>query len=288
MFHTLVKGKLYVIATPIGNLDDISIRAKIILQKISWIACEDTRHSAYLLNHLTIQKKLYSLHEFNEKNQADKLIEKLHQGESGALISDAGTPLISDPGFELIKLAHENKIQVVPIPGPCAVTTALCGLGIGGSGFYFEGFLPAKEQARLKRLTELKTLSQVLIFFEAPHRIKASLKTIEEVFGTNHLVGIARELTKKFESLYRDTIGQLLEQDIPEKGEFVIVVAAESPKNLSNPQTTQEAIPIQNTLKILMTELPLKQAVRLTCQITGIKKNVVYDLALQLMNQASQ
>ncbi len=281
MFHTLVKGKLYVVATPIGNLDDISIRAKMTLQAVDWIACEDTRHSSRLLNYLGIKKTLYALHEFNEQNQAIQLIEKLKNGESGALISDAGTPLISDPGFELIKLAHENEIPVTPIPGACALISALSALAIGGNTFHFEGFLPSKSAARLQRLTELKGCSESLVFYEAPHRIKATLHALHEVFGPNRLAGIARELTKKFESLYRDTIGVLLTQAIPERGEFVVVVAGAPKLEVKEEEHAQ----FEAVLKILLAELPLKQAVKLTCEITGAKKNSVYEFGLELMNR---
>ena len=277
MFNTSVKGKLYVVATPIGNLDDISIRAKRTLEESSWIACEDTRHSGRLLNHLGIQKTLYSLHEFNEKNQSLQLIRKLEQGESGALISDAGTPLISDPGFELIKLAHESNIQVIPIPGACALIAALSALAIGGNGFHFDGFLPAKKGARLQRLTELKGAPETLVFYEAPHRIKATLEALCEVFGEHRFAGIARELTKKFESVYRDTLGNLKEADIPEKGEFVIIVAG-APKVEVNSQASSW----QSILETLLKELPLKQAVSLTVQLTGAKKNEVYDFGLEI------
>lgn len=277
MFNTSIKGKLYVVATPIGNLDDISIRAKRTLEECSWIACEDTRHSRRLLDHLGIQKRLYPLHEFNESQKSVQLIQKLEAGESGALISDAGTPLISDPGFEFIKLAHEHCIQVIPIPGACALVSALSALAVGGGAFHFEGFLPSKSTARLQRLIELKTNQDTLIFYEAPHRIKETLKALSQALGPNRLGGIARELTKKFESLYRDTLENLNLADIPEKGEFVIVVAG-APKSDDEASTVEW----ESVLKILLEELPLKQAVSLTCSITGAKKNLVYDLGLKI------
>lgn len=277
MSKNQVKGKLYVVATPIGNLEDISIRAKRTLEETSWIACEDTRHSRRLLDYLGIKKTLYPLHEFNEKNQASQLIQKLESGESGALISDAGTPLISDPGFELIKLAYEAQVQVVPIPGACALITALSALAIGTSRFYFEGFLPSKASARLQRLNELKTFSETLIFYEAPHRIQETLKALKNVFEAERLVGVGRELTKKFESFYRATLGTLVLEDIPEKGEFVIVLSG-----LPKEELKEEGEGFERVLKILMIQLPLKQAVSLTCEITGAKKNEVYDRALKL------
>lgn len=284
MVNTCIKGKLYVVATPIGNLDDISIRAKKTLEEISWIACEDTRHSRRLLDYWGIQKPLYSLHQFNEAHQSIKLIEKLKQGESGALISDAGTPIISDPGFELINLAHNAHIQVTPIPGACALITALSGLAIGGSHFHFEGFLPPKKGARLARLTELKTIPDPLVFYEAPHRIKATLEGLCEVFGADRFAGIARELTKKFESLYRDTLGNLRLADIPEKGEFVIIVAG-APKIENKIPSLIEG---ESVLKILLKELPLKQAVKLTCELTGLKKNIIYPLSLKMIKMSNQ
>lgn len=281
MVNTRIKGKLYVVATPIGNLDDISIRAKKTLEETSWIACEDTRHSRRLLDYLGIQKILYSLHEFNETNQSIKLVEKLKQGESGALISDAGTPIISDPGFKLINLCHEAHIQVVPIPGACALITALSALAIGGGPFHFEGFLPPKSGPRRQRLMTLKTLSDTLIFYEAPHRIKTTLEALCEVLGADRFSGIARELTKKFESFYRDTLGNLRLADIPEKGEFVIIVAGA----LKQEKETEGAMQSESVLKILLKELPLKQAVKLTCELTGIKKNIIYPLGLTLNHE---
>ncbi len=274
---------LYIVATPIGNLEDISQRALNVLREVDLIAAEDTRHSQLLLNRYGIKKAICAYHEHNEMQQAEQLLHKLRNGQKIALISDAGTPLISDPGFSLVKLACQAGISVVPIPGPSALLAALCASGLPSDRFYFAGFLPAKAAAREGQLATLKMMTCTLIFYAAPHRILAVLDSMITVFGTQRNAVIARELTKKFETFYYgdlENIKQQLEQK-PEqrRGEFVILVqGSEQLKNQTN--QTQ----VEHLLKTLLTELPLKQAVKLAVNITGLSKNKVYEMALLLKN----
>jgi 16S rRNA (cytidine1402-2'-O)-methyltransferase len=223
-----VKGKLYIVATPIGNLKDITLRALEILKSVDLIACEDTRHSGHLLNTYDIRKPLISLHEHNEDKRIQTLLKRLEAGESIALISDAGTPLISDPGFRLVRAIAEAGYGVESIPGPCAAINALVMSGLPTDSFYFVGFLPPKSAARLRRFQELKDFSSTLIFYESPHRIQKFLNEAFQVFGARSIV-IAREMTKRFEEVYR---GPLLEDSTKIslrswKGEFVIIVGSE-------------------------------------------------------------
>ncbi len=199
-----ITGILYIVATPIGNLQDITLRALDILKEVDLIAAEDTRHSKRLLVHFDIRTPILSLHAHNEDEKNQKLMEMLQSNKSIALISDAGTPLISDPGYRLVSTAHELGIKVVPVPGACAAMTALCASGLPTDRFYFTGFLPAKSQARINRLNEFIHYSATLILYEAPHRIVDLMEDIVKVMGPTRRVGIARELTKKFETIYTD------------------------------------------------------------------------------------
>lgn len=273
-------GKLYVVATPIGNLDDMSLRTKSTLTQVDWIAAEDTRHSGVLLQHCGIQTPLIAYHDHNEATRVNALIEKLKAGEQGALISDAGTPLISDPGFLLVDRALEEGISVIPIPGPCALIAALSVAGLPTDKFIFEGFLPAKSAARQKRLKDLISLPHTLVFYEAPHRIQESLKDAAEVLGNTRLATIGREITKKFESFYRDDLGNLVAQmengDIPCKGEFILMISGNHEE--LEPQWSE----VQKMLEILMLELTLKKAVEVTVKLSGLPKNKIYDLAMKL------
>ena len=191
-------GKLYVVATPLGNLEDITLRAKNVLSSVTWIACEDTRHSVRLLNSLSIQNKLIALHAHNENEAGvlEKLISCIKLGESGAIISDAGTPLISDPGLPLVRLAHEEGIQVIPVPGASALITALSAMGIGCDRFTFYGFLPVKSIQRQKMLQAMSKNTETLVFYEAPHRVEEVISEMANIFGAARVGGIARELTK--------------------------------------------------------------------------------------------
>lgn len=276
------QGMIYVVATPIGNLDDISQRALTTLAQVDLIAAEDTRHSKRLLDHFHINTAIISLHEHNEREIITKLLFRLENGENLALISDAGTPLVSDPGFHLIDAARKANIKIVPIPGACAAITALSAAGLPSDRFCFEGFLPATKQQRQKRLQELITEARTLIFYEAPHRIVAMLSDIQEVFGSQRIVVLARELTKVYETIVRDTAENLLQllsdDEKQQRGEFVVLVQAEE-KKLSDTENNAE---ILRLLKILLAELPLKKAVNIATEILSGRKNEIYKLALQL------
>jgi len=275
------KGSLYIVATPIGNLGDISQRAISTLQSVDLIAAEDTRHSAKLLQYLAIDTPCVAFHEHNEREKTGKLVEKLLGGESIALISDAGTPLLSDPGYHLVRAAHEQEIPVVPIPGASALLGALVAAGLPTDRFVFEGFLPSKKVARGKHLAGLKHETGTLVFYEAPHRILATLQDMAEVFGEDREVVLARELTKTYETIRRDTLGNLVEwvaQDSnQQRGEIVLVVAG------ARPQADAELTPeVQRILSVLLAQLPVKQAASITAEITGQKKNRLYEAALKL------
>lgn len=277
-------GKLYVVATPIGNLGDFSERAKEVLSQVTWVAAEDTRHSQVLFAHLGIAPSLISYHDHNAHERTSHLISKLQQGESGALISDAGTPLISDPGFLLVSKAHEAGITVIPIPGACALIAALSVSGLPTDKFLFEGFLPAKSHARQQHLLKLKEFAHTLIFYEAPHRLFDLMTDLVSVLGVNRQVFVAREITKKFESFYLDTTQKILEDlqnnQIPLKGEFVVIVqGAKEQTNLSEQE--QEA---KHLLDVLLAEVPLKQAVKIASKLTKLNKNALYDFAISLRN----
>ncbi|RDI44764.1 16S rRNA (cytidine(1402)-2'-O)-methyltransferase [Aquicella lusitana] len=284
--HSNKIGTLYVVATPIGNLQDISLRAIEVLKKVDRVAAEDTRHAMQLLNHFSINKPTLSLHEFNERERVGVLLAYLQQqGESVALVSDAGTPLISDPGFLVVREAKAVGIPVVPVPGPCAAITALSVSGLATDRFIFEGFLPAKEEARRQRLTLLRHEKRTLIFYEAPHRLLDTLQSMSTVFGSQRKAVVARELTKVHESVLAMDLAALIawftSHPDQQRGEIVILVTgAEEEK-----QHAKEVIP-KEALAILLEELPLKQAVALASKITGERKNVLYELALSMKGNA--
>ncbi|MES2625576.1 MAG: 16S rRNA (cytidine(1402)-2'-O)-methyltransferase [Pseudomonadota bacterium] len=275
-----LSGKLFIVATPIGNLGDISARALSVLRDADLIAVEDTRHSRTLLQQFGIDTPMLAYHDFNETQQVSKLLERIANGEDIALISDAGTPLVSDPGYQLVRQAHLQQIKVVPVPGPSAVITALCSAGLASDRFTFEGFLPARSAARKAVLTDLQKESRTIIFYEAPHRIVECLVDMLECLGASREITMARELTKTFETILHTTVAELLEivrNDVnQQKGEIVLVVAgARVDAQLVDAQAL-------HTLKVLLAEFPLKQASALAAQITGIKKNLLYEIALQL------
>jgi 16S rRNA (cytidine1402-2'-O)-methyltransferase len=272
---------LYVVATPIGNLGDITLRALEVLKSVDVIAAEDTRHTSGLLKHFGISKKLIAVHEHNEHKSAQLLLERLQAGESIALVTDAGTPGISDPGAIVVDVLHEAGVKVVPIPGASAVVTALSASGITENGFSFIGFLPASGSQRRKNLEAYKLLSHTLVFYEAPHRIVECVDDLARVLGGDRRITIARELTKTFETIFRCSLVDAkawLENDAnQQRGEFVLLV--ESAPKKEEAAVSEDA---GNKLKILLAELPLKQAVKLAADITGAKKNDLYQLALQL------
>ncbi len=272
-------GTLYIIATPIGNRDDISLRAIQTLKSVDSILAEDTRHSKQLLSPLGISTPLISLHAHNEADRLDDFITALQQGKTFALISDAGTPLISDPGFPLVRKARQLGIPVVPVPGACALITALSASGVPCDTFTFIGFLPAKSVARSKILASIENTEHTVVFYESTHRIKECLLDIASVLGSDRELVLAKELTKTFEAFVSgscQTIQDWLDADSARcKGEFVLIL----PPCEVAPKTNHEQL-----LSILLTELPLKQAVKIACQLTGEPKNELYQLALSLTN----
>ncbi len=273
---------LYVVATPIGNLADISERALSVLRSVDLIAAEDTRHTRQLLMHFTINKPLFSVHDHNEQQRIEKVISELSSGQSIALVSDAGTPLISDPGFHVVQAVRDAGFQVVPVPGPCALVTALSAAGMPTDRFCFEGFLPAKSSGRKKQLQQVEDEPRTLVFYESPHRIVDSLTDIAEVLGADRLITVARELTKTFETFFTGTLEQTIawmQADTnQQRGEFVLVVAGASVKE----DEEAAAVSAEKVLKVLLEELPVKQAAALCAKITGQKKNALYQQALEL------
>lgn len=273
-------GILYIVGTPIGNLGDITLRALDTLREVDLIAAEDTRHSGKLLQHFQIKKPLFALHDYNENEKSQQLIHKLLQGQNIALIADAGTPLISDPGYKLVYEVRNAHLQVVPIPGACAAITALCASGLPTDKFVFAGFLPAKTIARKKHLQELEAETRTLIFYESPHRLMDTCADMLQVFGATRQAVLAKELTKTFETIYNGTLAEIidwLETDVArQKGEFVILIhgTKKTPTELD-----KDSIKILN---ILCDELPVKQAAALAAKITGISKNTLYKTALEL------
>ena len=270
-------GTLYIVATPIGNREDLSFRALTTLQSVNIILAEDTRHSMHLLTLLGIKKPLISLHAHNEADKSEQIISKLLQGQSCALISDAGTPLINDPGYPLVCLAREHQIPVVPIPGACALITALSAAGVPFDTFTFCGFLPAKQTARRHKLESLLPIEHTLVFYESTHRIIESIDDIAHVFGPSCELVLAKELTITFERFVTGsctTIKEWLLIDSHTKGEFVLIMP---PRII-----TKENLENEHMLTILLAELPLKQAVKIACELTNSNKNELYKTALAL------
>lgn len=278
-------GTLYVVATPIGNLGDITLRGIETLKTVDAIAAEDTRHTSGLLSHLGISKKLIAVHEHNEHQSAEKLLNLLIAGENIALVTDAGTPGISDPGAIVVDLVRKAGVKVVPIPGASAVIAALSASGIVQNGFLFYGFLPASGASRRKVLETLKAQTVTLVFYEAPHRIVESIEDIAKVLGEGRKITFARELTKTFETIYTCPTGLAcawLQGDAnQQRGEFVLLVEAAAIKEAE--EISEATVRV---LKLLLAELPLKQAVKLATEITHEKKNVLYEFALQLKQQS--
>jgi 16S rRNA (cytidine1402-2'-O)-methyltransferase len=275
------QGILYVVATPIGNLADITLRAIETLKQVDAIAAEDTRHSAGLLSHFGISKKLIAVHEHNEQQSAQTLLQRILAGENVALITDAGTPGISDPGAVVVDVLREQGVQIVPVPGASAVIAAISASGITQNGFVFVGFLPASGSQRRKQLEILKNQTSTLVFYEAPHRIVECIEDLSNVLGIDRRITIARELTKTFETFHRCPLGDAkawLDSDAnQQRGEFVLLVEAALAKEAE--AVNQEALRV---LELLLAELPLKQAVKLAVEITHAKKNDLYELALEL------
>ncbi|WKS80701.1 16S rRNA (cytidine(1402)-2'-O)-methyltransferase [Edwardsiella tarda] len=269
---------LYVVPTPIGNLGDITQRALATLKAVDLIAAEDTRHTGMLLQHFAINARFFALHDHNEQQKADLLIDKLRAGQSIALVSDAGTPLINDPGYHLVRRCREAGIRVVPLPGACAATTALCAAGVPSDRFCYEGFLSAKSKARRDRLRALQQEPRTLIFYESTHRLLESLEDMVSELGGARYVVLARELTKTWENIHGAPVAQLLawvrEDENRRKGEMVLIVEGY--------QADEEALSPEalRTLALLQAELPLKKAAALAAEIHGVKKNALYKYAL--------
>ena len=269
------------VATPIGNLDDLSARALKVLGAVTLIAAEDTRHSARLMQHFGIGTPLAACHEHNERDEGNRFIERLLAGDDVALISDAGTPLISDPGYHLVRQARATGVRVVPVPGACALIAALSAAGLPSDRFVFEGFLPAKTVGRRARLELVREEPRTLIFYEAPHRILECLQDMREVFGGDRQALLARELTKTFETLQGLPLDQLCEwvaaDANQQRGECVVLVAGwQAPEDEA--AVSVEALRV---LDLLLAEMPLKRAAALAAQITGVRKNLLYQAALE-------
>ncbi|MWK55316.1 16S rRNA (cytidine(1402)-2'-O)-methyltransferase [Pseudomonas otitidis] len=274
-------GKLYVVATPIGNLDDISPRALRTLREVALIAAEDTRHSIRLLQHFGITTALAACHDHNEREQGGRFVARLLAGDDVALISDAGTPLISDPGYHLVRQVRAAGIEVVPVPGPSALIAALSAAGLPSDRFIFEGFLPAKVAARRGRLDLLKEEPRTLIFYEAPHRVLESVQDMASLFGKDRHAVLARELTKTFETLKGAPLGELAEwiaaDSNQQRGECVLLVTGwQAPEG--EDAISGEALRV---LDLLLGELPVKRAAALAAEITGVRKNLLYQAALE-------
>jgi len=273
-------GHLYVVATPIGNLGDISQRAIEVLQQVDRILAEDTRHSSHLLHHLGVQKPMWSCHEHNEEQRIQQVVAALTAEKSLALISDAGTPLISDPGYRLVTAVARLGYPVVPIPGPCALITALSIAGLPTDRFVFEGFLPAKTGARIKRLEAVAHEPRTLVFYESSHRIRAMLSDIQQALGADRQVALMRELTKRYEQVFRGSVEQVVEQlDLDpnyQRGEFVLIV--------HGAQESAEAQQISSGILLqgLLEELPASKAASLAAKLTGLPRKQMYEQALKL------
>ncbi len=276
---TLSQGQLFVVATPIGNLADMVPRAVETLQTADLIAAEDTRHSAPLMAHFDIKTPMVAYHDHSDDRKVQQLIDKMQAGSKIALISDAGTPLISDPGYRLVAEARKHGIAVTPIPGASAITAALSASGLATDRFRFDGFLPPKTTARQKMLTGLKDDPATLVFYEAPHRLLASLDDIQTVFGTERRMVVAREISKTFETFLCGSIAEVREQvaadSNQQRGEIVIMVAGAEQRDLAIDTASQKL------MASLIPHMPLKQAASIVAEHTGIKKNLLYQWGLE-------
>ena len=280
--ESVAAGTLYVVATPIGNLGDLSPRAREVLSRVQLVAAEDTRHTRQLLQAFGIDTALTSLHEHNEMHKSEALIARLAAGESLALVSDAGTPLISDPGFDLVITARARGVPVVAIPGPCAAIAALSVAGLPTDRFVFEGFLPAKSAARVTRLRELVGEERTMIFYEAPHRLSEVLRDLAAEFGADRMASVSRELTKRFETNYHGTLTHLADLAARDadmlRGEIVIVVSGRAPAAALSQQTLNA----EQVLRALLEDLPPSRAAKIAARITGEKRADLYARAVQL------
>ncbi|WP_291910379.1 MULTISPECIES: 16S rRNA (cytidine(1402)-2'-O)-methyltransferase [Marinobacter] len=278
-----LKGTLYVVATPIGNLDDLSPRAARTLASVDVVAAEDTRHSGRLLSHLGIQKRMVALHDHNEKDRAAGILTELQAGRDVALISDAGTPLISDPGYVLVREARAAGHRVSPIPGPCALVAALSVAGLPTDRFLYVGFLPAKRSGRRASLDLLSSEVATLVFYESPHRILESVRDIAKVLGPDREMVLGREITKTFETFYSgsvaDVLAELERDPHGNRGEFVVMVRGAAAQAGSEEAATMD---VDRMLRVLLAELPVKKVAKMASELTGLSKNELYQRALAL------
>ena len=274
-------GILFIVATPIGNLDDITFRAVQVLKSVDIVLAEDTRHSKKLLLHLDISKPIRAFHEHNEREKTKAIIGEIYSGKSIALISDAGTPLISDPGYYLVAQAKKEGLKVVPIPGPSALITALSASGLASDSFTFLGFLPSKQTARVKLLKSLVGRTETSIFYESPKRILATLTDMHSIYGDSREVCLAKELTKVFETIQTDSIPNLIKyltvEQSHQKGEFVILISATDKIDVAEAETQLDSL-----LPILCAEMGASKAAKLAAKITGIEKKQCYKRAIDL------
>lgn len=276
-FETSVcASTLYIVPTPIGNLQDITYRALLVLRHVNYIAAEDARRVRILLNLFSIRTPFYVFHQFNELKKTPILLKKLQSGLSIALVSDAGTPLINDPGYLLVQSCHKLKIKVVPLPGPCSIITALCASGLPTNRFCFEGFVPSQHNARINFLKSLSEESRTLVLYDVKNRVLNTLKDMIDVFGAKRYVVLARELTKKWESIYGAPLDELLiwikKDSMCIKGEIVLVVSGNCMK-----KNDIDSLKIYEVMRLLMSELSIRKAAHLVSYIYGIKTNVIYN-----------
>ncbi|WOX06449.1 16S rRNA (cytidine(1402)-2'-O)-methyltransferase [Microbulbifer pacificus] len=276
----LDKAVLYIVATPIGNLADMVPRAVEVLQSADLVAAEDTRHSQRLFSHFSIDSPLVAYHDHSDDQRTEKILERLQQGQTVALISDAGTPLISDPGYRLVREARERGFAVVPIPGPCAFVAALSAAGLPSDRFTFEGFLPAKSLAREKALQALVGETRTMVFYEAPHRVLDTLEAMRQSFGDTREAVIARELTKAFETIHLLPLAELVEwvraDSNQQRGEIVLLVRGADEARASELDAESERV-----MNLLLAELPPKRAAAVAAEITGVNKKLLYNWSLE-------
>ncbi|WP_419535414.1 16S rRNA (cytidine(1402)-2'-O)-methyltransferase [Endozoicomonas sp.] len=272
---------LYIVSTPIGNLGDMTPRAIEVLRQVDVIAAEDTRHSKRLMNHFGIATPLIPCHDHNERHQAEMIVRRMQAGETVALISDAGTPLISDPGFYLVRSVREAGFRVVPVPGACAFVAALSVSGLPTDRFYFEGFLPAKGAGRRKRIEALAAFSSTWGVYESPHRIMDLMEDLSAVLGDGRYITLAREITKTFETVIAGTVSEvqavLASDSNQQRGEFVVLV-----EGYKEEESSEISPEIEKMLQRLMDDLPIKKAASVVADLTGVRKKVLYELGLKL------
>ena len=278
-----MSGTLFVVATPIGNLDDLTPRARQTLATVDLVAAEDTRHTGRLLSNIGAKPALLALHDHNEERVVHGVIEALKDGKDVALVSDAGTPLVSDPGFRLVRAAHENRVTVVPLPGASAVTAALSVAGLPTDRFCFEGFAPSKRAARRRWLEGLAREQRTIVLYESVHRIGDCFADLVDLFGADRQAFVGRELTKMHEQCVQETLGALAQRvadgSIVGKGEFVIVIAGAAP-------TDESTVDADRLLRLLGEQLSAREAARIAAEVTGAKKNALYERLLELKQAA--